>query len=66
MLERTLLYAKSLDELIDSEIYKLLSQNSKDEILRINNNYSMINLNKKNNEKAIEKTKSYIQRPACG
>lgn len=52
---------KSLFELIDSEIYKLLSQNSKDEILRINNNYSMINQNKKNNEKAINDTKRYIK-----
>lgn len=52
---------KSLNELIDSEVYKLLSQNSKDEILRINNNYTMINQNKKNNEKAIEQTKKYIK-----
>ncbi len=56
----TLASEESLEELIDSEIYKVLSQNSKDEILRINNNYTMINLNKKNNEKAIEETKKYI------
>jgi len=51
---------KSLEELIDSEIYKLLSKHSKDEILRINNNYTIINKNKKNNEKTIAKTKHYI------
>lgn len=57
----TLASEKSLNELIDSEVYKLLSQNSKDEILRINNNYSMINQNKKSNETAIEQTKKYIK-----
>lgn len=56
----TLASEESLEELIDSEIYKVLSQNSKDEILRINNNYTMISQNKKNNEKAIEETKKYI------
>lgn len=57
----TLASEESLEELIDSEIYKILSQNSKDEILRINNNYTLINQNKKNNEKAIENTKIYIK-----
>jgi len=52
---------KSLDEMVDSEIYKVLSINSKEEIIRINSNYSLINLNKKNNEQAIEKTKKYIK-----
>ena len=51
---------KSLDELIDSEIYKVLSKNSKDNILQINNNYTTINKNKKSNEKRIKKTKKYI------
>jgi len=51
---------KSLEELIDNEIYKALAINSKEEIQRINTNYTMINLNKRNNEKAIKKTKNYI------
>lgn len=51
---------KSLEELIDSEIYKVLSENSKDEILRIDNNYIIINKNKKTNEQTIKKTKEYI------
>jgi len=51
----------SLDEMIDSEVYQVLSINSKEEIIRINSNYSMINQNKKSNEKAIEKTKKYIK-----
>jgi len=52
---------KSLEEMIDSEVYRVLSVNSKEEIIRIDSNYSMINLNKRNNEKAIEKTKKYIK-----
>jgi len=52
---------KSLEEMIDSEVYRVLAINSKEEIIRIDSNYSMINLNKRNNEKAIEKTKKYIK-----
>jgi len=57
----TLASERSLDELIDHEVYRVLSQNSKDEILRINNNYTLINQNKKSNEKEIKQTKKYIK-----
>jgi septal ring factor EnvC (AmiA/AmiB activator) len=48
-------------ELIDKEIYTLLSQHSKDEILKLNNNYETITLNKKENEKKIDTIKEYIE-----
>lgn len=51
----------SLKELIDSEIYKILSQDSKDEILKLNNSYELITQNKKENQKKIEKISSYIE-----
>ncbi len=51
----------SLDELIDSEIYKLLSQNSKDEILKLNNSYEIVTQNKKQNQNQIEKISDYIE-----
>ena len=50
----------SIDELIDSEIYKLLSQNSKDEILKLNNSYEIVTQNKKENQNQIEKISDYI------
>lgn len=49
-------------ELIDNEIYTLLSQHSKDQILKLNNNYETITLNKKENEKKIDTIKDYIQK----
>ncbi len=52
----------SLKELIDSEIYKLLSQNSKDSLLRINNKYMNLSLNKEENEKNINNLASYIKK----
>lgn len=51
----------SLQELIDSEIYTLLSQNSKDKILKLNNNYNLLTSNTKTNQKNIDKISSYIQ-----
>jgi septal ring factor EnvC (AmiA/AmiB activator) len=51
----------SIDELIDSEIYKLLSQNSKDEILKLNNSYEIVTQNKKQNQNQIEKISNYIE-----
>jgi septal ring factor EnvC (AmiA/AmiB activator) len=48
-------------ELIDKEIYTLLSQHSKDQILKLNNNYETITLNKKENEKKINTIKEYIE-----
>lgn len=51
----------SLQELIDSEIYTLLSQNSKDRILKLNNSYDLVTNNTKDNEKNIEKISLYIK-----
>lgn len=51
----------SVQELIDNEIYTLLSQNSKDRILALNNNYENITINKKRNQKEISKISSYIK-----
>ena len=50
----------SLQELIDSEIYTLLSQHSKDKVLKLNTSYSSLSANTKNNQKDIEKISSYI------
>jgi len=51
----------SLQELIDSEIYTLLSQHSKDKVLRLNNNYNVLSTNSKSNQKDIDKIASYIE-----
>lgn len=51
----------SLQELIDSEIYTLLSQHSKDKILKLNNNYDLVTNNTKDNQKTIKKISSYIE-----
>jgi murein DD-endopeptidase MepM/ murein hydrolase activator NlpD len=51
----------SLQELIDSEIYTLLSQHSKDKVLKLNNNYNTLSTNTKSNQKDIDKISSYIQ-----
>lgn len=51
----------SLQELIDSEIYTLLSQHSKDKVLKLNNNYNVLSTNTKSNQKDIDKISSYIQ-----
>ena len=50
----------SLQELIDNEIYTLLSQHSKDKVTRLNTSYSTLSANTKNNQKEIEKIASYI------
>ena len=52
----------SLEELIDSEIYTILSQGSKDEILKLNNSYELITQNRKNNQRKIEQISSYIEK----
>ncbi|XPV70587.1 MAG: murein hydrolase activator EnvC family protein [Halarcobacter sp.] len=52
----------TLDELIDSEVYKILSQNSKDEILKLNNSYEIITQNKKDNQNKIEDISDYIKK----
>lgn len=51
----------SLKELVDSEIYTILSENSKDEILKLNNNYELLTSNTKENQKKIKKISSYIK-----
>jgi murein DD-endopeptidase MepM/ murein hydrolase activator NlpD len=51
----------SLQELIDSEIYTILSQHSKDKILKLNNNYDLVSNTTKENRKNIEKIASYIE-----
>lgn len=52
----------SLSELIDSEIYTILSQGSKDEILKLNNSYELLTQNKKDNQKRIEEISDYIEK----
>ncbi len=51
----------SLEELVDSEIYTILSENSKDQILKINNSYELLTQNKKENENKINSISSYIK-----
>ena len=52
----------TLSELIDSEIYTILSQGSKDEILKLNNSYELLTQNKKDNKKKIENISAYIEK----
>ncbi len=52
----------SLSELIDSEIYTILSQGSKDEILKLNNSYELLTQNKKNNQIKIKNISQYIEK----
>lgn len=53
---------RSLDELIDSEIYTILSQSSKDEILKLNNNYELLTQTKRQNQNKIKKISEYIKK----
>lgn len=50
----------SLQELIDREVYTLLSQHSKDKVVKLNTSYSSLSANTKNNQKDIDKISSYI------
>lgn len=50
-----------LKELVDSEIYTLLSQHSKDKILQLNNNYNILTNDTKKNKEDIKKISSYIE-----
>lgn len=52
----------TLQELIDSEVYTLLSENSKDKILKLNNNYNLVTNNTKLNQKKIKKISTYIKK----
>lgn len=51
----------TLGELIDSEIYTILSENSKDQILKLDNNYDLLTNNTKKNQKKIKTISTYIQ-----
>jgi murein DD-endopeptidase MepM/ murein hydrolase activator NlpD len=50
----------SLQELIDREVYTLLSQHSKDKVVKLNTSYSSLSTNTKNNQKDIDKISLYI------
>ena len=52
----------SIDELINSEIYSLISKNTKDEILKIDNLYMDVAQDKISNETNIEKISTYIKK----
>ena len=51
----------SLQELIDSEIYTLLSEHSKEKVTKLNSNYDAVSSSTKVNQKEIEKISSYIE-----
>lgn len=51
----------SLQELIDNEIYTLLSQHSKEKVTKLNSSYNLLSTNTKTNQKDIEKLSSYIE-----
>lgn len=50
----------SIDALIDNEIYHILSEGSKDRLLKIDNNYIKVTQNKRLKERSIEKISVYI------
>ncbi|WP_121626849.1 murein hydrolase activator EnvC family protein [Poseidonibacter antarcticus] len=52
----------TLGELIDTEIYTLLSENSKDQILKLDNNYDLLTNNTKINKKKIKTISNYIEK----
>jgi len=52
----------TLGELIDSEIYTILSENSKDQILKLDNNYDLLTNNTKINKKKIKTISTYIKK----
>ena len=52
----------TLGELIDSEIYTILSENSKDQIIKLDNNYDLLTNNTKKNQKKIKNISTYIEK----
>ncbi len=52
----------NLKELIDTEIYTLLSQHTKDKILKLNNNYDLVSNDTKENKKNIKDISLYIEK----
>jgi septal ring factor EnvC (AmiA/AmiB activator) len=51
---------KSLEELIDSELYNTLSKNSQEEIQKLNNQYLIINQTQEKNKKQINTLQNFI------
>ena len=52
----------SLEELIDSEVYMLLSKNAKESMVKLNSEYNKLSQNKKANEESINKLQTYINK----
>ncbi len=52
----------SLEELINSEIYHLISQNTRDVILKIDNKYMEIAQEKISNERSVSQLSTYIEK----
>lgn len=51
----------SLQELIDSEIFSLLSENAKNKVIKLNDNYNIVSQSAKDNQNDIKRISSYIQ-----
>lgn len=51
----------NLQELIDNEVYTILSQHSKDKVAKLNNSYNSIYTNAKNNQKEVDKLSVYLE-----
>jgi septal ring factor EnvC (AmiA/AmiB activator) len=52
----------SLNELMNNEVYEVISKHTKDEILKINNQYMRVVQDKKSNEKNVKQLSSYIKK----
>lgn len=52
----------SLEELIDSEVYNVLSNDAKDKMIRIDSQYIKVTENKVTNQRKIKKLNTYIQK----
>ncbi|WP_148625135.1 murein hydrolase activator EnvC family protein [Aliarcobacter cryaerophilus] len=52
---------ESLQELIDNEMFNLLSTNAKQKVLKLNENYTRLTENTKANQQEINKLNSYIK-----
>ena len=52
---------ESLQELIDNEMFNLLSTNAKQKVLKLNENYNRLKENTKANQQEINKLNSYIK-----
>jgi murein DD-endopeptidase MepM/ murein hydrolase activator NlpD len=51
----------NLKEMVDKEVYTILSENSKYEISKLDNNYEQVTSNANKNKKTINKISNYIQ-----